>query len=148
MRVVLLGAIGGLAVSFVFRFADNILKSFAVGVSIALNCALSWMIFGVHLTRTSAVGIALVMAAATTYSLPQLVHAPPGSPGTMAEEEQQQLVCGEEEEDSQQLQQRTLQAPRTATSSVGELTAAPPDPVAPCAATTRAAIGTLAAHDG
>lgn len=33
-----LGALGGIAVSFVFRFADNILKSFAVGCSIALNC--------------------------------------------------------------------------------------------------------------
>lgn len=33
LATVTLGALGGLAVSFVFKFADNILKAFAVGLS-------------------------------------------------------------------------------------------------------------------
>ena len=33
LATITLGALGGLAVSFVFKFADNILKAFAVGLS-------------------------------------------------------------------------------------------------------------------
>jgi len=65
-----LGALGGIAVSFVFRFADNILKSFAVGCSIALNCVLSSCIFGLVVDRHSAVGIGLVALASTAYNVP------------------------------------------------------------------------------
>ena len=63
-------ALGGLAVSFVFRYADNLLKSFAVGCSIALNSLMAWVLFGFALTRVSAVGVILVAAASTLYALP------------------------------------------------------------------------------
>jgi len=65
-----LGALGGIAVSFVFRFADNILKSFAVGCSIALNCVLSSLIFGLVVDRGMALGIGLVALASTVYNVP------------------------------------------------------------------------------
>ena len=65
-----LGAFGGLAVSFVFRFADNIIKSFAVGCSIALNCMLSSLIFGLVVDRGMALGIGLVALASAVYNVP------------------------------------------------------------------------------
>lgn len=70
-----LGALGGIAVSFVFRFADNILKSFAVGCSIALNCLLSWAAFGIVFPPGAGVGILLVALASAAYSLPERADA-------------------------------------------------------------------------
>ena len=42
---VALGAVGGVLTSVVLKYADTILKSFAVGCSIALACLLSRIIF-------------------------------------------------------------------------------------------------------
>ena len=67
-----LGALGGLAVSFVFRYADNILKAFAVGLSIALNGVISVWLFSVQLSGYSIVGIALVACASILYNAPSL----------------------------------------------------------------------------
>ena len=41
IATIVLGALGGIMVSVAFKYAGNILKSFAVGCSIALNCLLS-----------------------------------------------------------------------------------------------------------
>ena len=69
VATILLGALGGLAVSFVFRYADNILKAFAVGLSIALNGMLSFALFGVRLSACSLVGVALVAVASIAYNV-------------------------------------------------------------------------------
>ena len=51
VATIVLGAVGGLMVSVAFKYAGNILKSFAVGCSIALNCVISWLLFGIVYSR-------------------------------------------------------------------------------------------------
>jgi len=60
VAVVLLAALGGLVTSVALRYADNLLKSFAVGLSIALSCVLSRVFLQVLITRHSVVGIVVV----------------------------------------------------------------------------------------
>lgn len=67
--VVVLGACGGVMVSVVFTYADNILKSFAVGLSIVLSAIISWAIFGTACTPTAAAGIALVIVSSLVYQM-------------------------------------------------------------------------------
>ena len=67
LATIALGALGGLAVSFVFRFADNLLKAFAVGISIAVNAVLSVTIFGVTVSKEQAIGSTLVAIASVVY---------------------------------------------------------------------------------
>ena len=65
--VVALGACGGVMVSVVFKYADNILKSFAVGISIAFSAAASWALFGFACSPAAAGGMCLVAAASVLY---------------------------------------------------------------------------------
>ena len=65
--VVTLGACGGVMVSVVFKYADNILKSFAVGISIAFSAAASWALFGFACSPAAAGGMCLVAAATVVY---------------------------------------------------------------------------------
>ena len=58
---VVLAAVGGVAVSMALKYADNIQKTFAVGVSIVLNCGVSAALFDVPLTRRAVVGVGLVV---------------------------------------------------------------------------------------
>eukprot|EP00966_Prymnesium_polylepis_P266042 6145543-Prymnesium_polylepis.1 len=58
-------------VSVAFKYAGNILKSFAVGCSIALNCMLSWLLFGIVFSREAGAGILLVGLATVAYNLPR-----------------------------------------------------------------------------
>ena len=86
VATIVLGAIGGLAVSLVFKFADNILKAFAVGCSIALTTVLSFACFGVVLDGRGWAGVGLVTAASITYNLgPCLSRAADG--GGVTEDE-------------------------------------------------------------
>ena len=65
--IVCLGALGGVVTSVALRFADNLLKSFAVGMSIALACILASGVLGVRLSLSSGVGATLVTVASTAY---------------------------------------------------------------------------------
>lgn len=65
--IVCLGALGGVVTSVALRYADNLLKSFAVGISIALAVLLASAVLGVRLSPRSAAGAALVAAASTAY---------------------------------------------------------------------------------
>lgn len=65
--IVCLGALGGVVTSVALRYADNLLKSFAVGISIALAVLLASGVLGVRLSLRSAAGAALVAAASTAY---------------------------------------------------------------------------------
>lgn len=58
---VLLSALGGIAVSMALKYADNILKTFAVGCSIVLNCGISSLFLGVPLTLPVVTGVLLVV---------------------------------------------------------------------------------------
>ena len=47
--------------SMALKYADNIQKTFAVGISIVLNCAVSTLFLGVTLHWRAAVGVAMVV---------------------------------------------------------------------------------------
>jgi len=66
---VLDNAIGGFLVAFAMKYADNILKTFAVSMSLVLNCLLSATFLSVHLTPQAITGVALVIAATFLYSV-------------------------------------------------------------------------------
>lgn len=56
-----LSALGGIAVSMALKYADNIQKTFAVGISIVLNCALSAAFLGVAMHGRTVAGVAMVV---------------------------------------------------------------------------------------
>jgi len=66
--VVFLNALGGFAVSLTMKYADNILKTFAVSMSLVLNCVLSWMLFSVQVTMQDGSGIVMVIVSSWLYS--------------------------------------------------------------------------------
>merc|ERR1719433_2460535 len=67
--VVLLNALGGFFVSLTMKYADNILKTFAVSMSLVVNCLLSSAFLNVTLTLQDTAGIALVISATIFYSM-------------------------------------------------------------------------------
>jgi len=67
--VVLLNALGGFVVSLTMKYADNILKTFAVSMSLVLNCLLSSAFQSVHLTSQAITGVGLVIIATFLYSI-------------------------------------------------------------------------------
>merc|ERR1712032_1292124 len=67
--VVLLNAIGGFAVSLTMKYADNILKTFAVSMSLVFNCLLSWLFMSINLTPQTITGVLMVIAATWLYSI-------------------------------------------------------------------------------
>merc|ERR1712014_7878 len=66
--VVLLNALGGFAVSLTMKYADNILKTFAVSMSLVLNCVLSSVLFAVRLTLQDIIGIVFVISSSWIYN--------------------------------------------------------------------------------
>ena len=66
---VVLSALGGIAVSMTLKYADNILKTFAVGGSIVLNCAVSSLFLGVPMTLQMVAGVLLVVGATSLFNL-------------------------------------------------------------------------------
>ena len=70
LLVIALQAVGGLVVAAVLRYAGNVLKCFAVSISIC-NCALATTVFvndGHNLSVTASLGIALVIGSTFLYS--------------------------------------------------------------------------------
>ena len=70
LLVIALQAFGGLVVAAVLRYAGNVLKCFAVSISIC-NCALATTVFandGHNLSVTTSLGIALVIGSTFLYS--------------------------------------------------------------------------------
>jgi UDP-sugar transporter A1/2/3 len=65
---VCLSALGGIAVSMALKYADNILKTFAVGGSIVLNCAVSTAFLGVPLTWQVVCGVFLVVSSTCLFN--------------------------------------------------------------------------------
>jgi UDP-sugar transporter A1/2/3 len=65
---IVLQALGGLLVALVMKYADNILKGFATGISIISSCILSVIIFGFVPSMLFVIGAALVLIAVYFYS--------------------------------------------------------------------------------
>merc|ERR1711879_1105144 len=76
--VVLLNALGGFAVSLTMKYADNILKTFAVSMSLVLNCVFSSVFLSTSLTINDTVGVGFVIAASLLYSRANSINAGDG----------------------------------------------------------------------
>jgi len=66
--VVFLQALGGLVVSVVIKYTDNVIKGFALAVSILLSWLLSIPLFGLRPTPPFVLGLALVLASVLLFS--------------------------------------------------------------------------------
>ncbi|KAH3762682.1 UDP-galactose translocator [Pelomyxa schiedti] len=58
--IVFISAVGGLLVAMVMKYADNIVKGFAVAVSVLITTVLSWWLFGTNVNMQFLCGVALV----------------------------------------------------------------------------------------
>ena len=78
---VLLSALGGLLTAVVVRYTDNIIKGFAVSISIILTAVFSMFLFGTQLNLAFATGVGGVIISVFTYSEedppPQSTPVPP-----------------------------------------------------------------------
>jgi UDP-sugar transporter A1/2/3 len=81
--LVALQAGGGMLVAAVIKYADNVLKGLATGVSVVLATALSMVFFGTPLTGQFAMGGAIILAAVYLFSnpLPAFVTGAAGGGG-------------------------------------------------------------------
>jgi solute carrier family 35 (UDP-sugar transporter), member A1/2/3 len=68
--LVLLQAGGGLLVAAVIKYADNVLKGLATGVSVVFATVLSMVVFGTPLTNQFTVGATMILAAVYYFSNP------------------------------------------------------------------------------
>jgi len=69
VQTILYQAVGGLLVSMVVKYADNILKGFATSISIILSCVISIWLFGFQVSAAFAGGAALALYATYLYSV-------------------------------------------------------------------------------
>merc|ERR1719221_2391974 len=60
------------------KYADNILKTFAVSMSLVLNCLISWLFLSVSLTTQAVAGVVLVIAGTWLYSVGSTTMATAG----------------------------------------------------------------------
>mmetsp|Transcript_41812 Transcript_41812/g.75920 ORF Transcript_41812/g.75920 Transcript_41812/m.75920 type:complete len:346 (+) Transcript_41812:66-1103(+) len=67
---------GGIIVALVVKYADNIAKNFATGLSLTLTTALSALLWDFHITSTFLLGAALTLCATYLYSSAPAVKAP------------------------------------------------------------------------
>lgn len=68
VAVVIMQASGGLVIALVVKYADNILKCFALAISIVINSILSVYIFNFNITPFFAFGASFVVIAVYVYS--------------------------------------------------------------------------------
>lgn len=72
--VVGLQAAGGVVVSFVIKYADNIAKNFATSVSVVASCVVSVWAFGFRVTWQFVLGTCVVLFATWLYTQPETTH--------------------------------------------------------------------------
>ncbi|KAH3765542.1 UDP-galactose transporter [Pelomyxa schiedti] len=58
--IVLSSAVGGLLVAMVMKYADNIIKGFAVAVSVLITAVMSWWLLGTNVNMQFLCGVVLV----------------------------------------------------------------------------------------
>lgn len=61
-------AVGGILVAMVMKYADNIVKGFAVSVAIVMTSILSVILFGASIDMVFSVGAALVIVSIFNYN--------------------------------------------------------------------------------
>jgi len=66
--VVLLQAGGGLLVAAVIKYADNVLKGMATGVSVVVSTGMSMVLFGTPVTFQFAVGAIIILSSVYLFS--------------------------------------------------------------------------------
>ena len=66
--VVVVNALGGMIVAMVIKYADNILKGFATGISTLLSTLCSIVLFGFQPNILFALGAAVVISSTFMYS--------------------------------------------------------------------------------
>ena len=96
-----LSALGGIAVSMALKYADNIQKTFAVGISIVLNCVVSTLFLGVALHWRAVLGVAMVVSSTVWFN--RAANAPGGPRDALDVEEHEALQDfdeGADEEDN------------------------------------------------
>ena len=101
--VVVLGACGGVMVSVVFTYADVVLKSFAVGLSIVLSALASAALFGAACSLRAAAGIALVVVASAVYHAEETRQLGLRGEGAEEADSYARLVEGQEQQGGQPL---------------------------------------------
>jgi UDP-sugar transporter A1/2/3 len=69
--MVIVNAAGGLIVGIVVKYADNVLKGFAVSISVIISSILSVIFFGFEVSFLFVIGSILVLGAAYLYQLPE-----------------------------------------------------------------------------
>lgn len=67
------------------RYADNILKTFAVGCSIVLNCIVSSLFLGVPLTLPALTGVLLVVGSTGVFNMRCTTLEPTPDPNRSAQ---------------------------------------------------------------
>jgi UDP-sugar transporter A1/2/3 len=67
---ILCQSFGGIIVSLVVKYADNILKGFANSISIILSCAISYLFFDFNITIIFIIGCIMVLYSTYLYSKP------------------------------------------------------------------------------
>mmetsp|Transcript_24459 Transcript_24459/g.31612 ORF Transcript_24459/g.31612 Transcript_24459/m.31612 type:complete len:358 (-) Transcript_24459:49-1122(-) len=67
--VIFLQAAGGILVSLVVKYADNLLKGFATSLSIVLSCVVSKFLGDLHLTLNFVLGAFLILMASFLYGM-------------------------------------------------------------------------------
>jgi len=107
---VFLSALGGIAVSMALKYADNILKTFAVGISIVLNCSVSTAFLGVSLTAPMVCGVFLVVGSTFLFNRWQ---RPRGPDNEAVEDELSPLngQCDSGDEDADTLSDLAMPSP-------------------------------------
>ena len=90
--LVMLQAGGGLLVAAVIKYADNVLKGLATGVSVVVATSFSMMLFGTPLSGQFTIGAALILASVYFFSNPIQPKAPSPSPSNNLDAEMNALL--------------------------------------------------------
>lgn len=90
--VVSLNALGGLVVTATMKYADNILKTFAVSMSLVLNCLISWLLLSQEMMPQEVGGVVVVIGGTWLYNLGSTAIMPTkprsGADGSWEEEKE------------------------------------------------------------
>jgi solute carrier family 35 (UDP-sugar transporter), member A1/2/3 len=68
--LIFIQAVGGLLVAAVIKYADNVLKGLATGVSVVLSSLLSWLLFRTHLSIDFLLGGTVILLAVWFFGQP------------------------------------------------------------------------------
>jgi UDP-sugar transporter A1/2/3 len=72
LSTVLMNALGGIIVSMVIKYADSVLKAFAIAAAILLTIVVNVVFLGAHFRLASLIGIMTVLCSVFLYSAPSL----------------------------------------------------------------------------